>query len=573
MASSGEGSSLASPLLVIDTDLGDDIDDTWALAQALQCEEFRVGYVLTAGHGDHQTRARIAAKVLDAAGAPRDIAIGLGVVQDLPEGRRMMFQEKWAEDMDLTEWSKSRGQVHEDGVGGLLDLVRQTAEPVTVLAIGPLDNIVECLRRDPTFASRCYFVSMLGSVYKGYDGDPNPIVEFNVRKNPLACREVLAAPWLSKTIAPLDTAGLLQLTGAPLTRLLASTAPLARAVVSANNAWLDGMSEERRHRIAIGELSETTSTLFDSVAVHLCRGSLSRMELKVEPLRIDVTDEGMTVPTEDPSAPLVHVATDWNWKDFDSFCEDFVNLLTSNEKRSNAEAAMAGGHDGGFRFYKHLILKKMQDGGRGQVEGEFLQAALDHPVLSNFVPRFEGIFSDEGGHWMKMQNISASFAEPAILDLKMGTQTWEPGCTQKKLESQQKKAKLSTTGSHGVRVVGGKLRTEFGSLLQGVGYKYEKEVRDESELINCLQSFLVTAELRAVFKKKVEELYEWFSHQTEYAFYASSLLLSFDSKIEHPTELRIAMIDFTHVHSGTGKVDDSYLTGLANLRRIMAELV
>ena len=63
--------------VILDTDIGTDIDDTWALAFLLKCPELDVKLITTAS-GDTFERAKIVAKILEIAGRT-DIPIGLGL--------------------------------------------------------------------------------------------------------------------------------------------------------------------------------------------------------------------------------------------------------------------------------------------------------------------------------------------------------------------------------------------------------------------------------------------------------------------------------------------------------------
>ena len=63
--------------IIFDTDIGNDVDDTWAIAMALNCPELELRYVLTAGPGCHDDRAKLVAKLLDAAGVT-GVQIGKG---------------------------------------------------------------------------------------------------------------------------------------------------------------------------------------------------------------------------------------------------------------------------------------------------------------------------------------------------------------------------------------------------------------------------------------------------------------------------------------------------------------
>ena len=63
--------------VIIDTDIGSDIDDTWALAMALGCPEIDVRMVVTCT-GDTHYRAKIVCKFLERVGRT-DIPVGIGL--------------------------------------------------------------------------------------------------------------------------------------------------------------------------------------------------------------------------------------------------------------------------------------------------------------------------------------------------------------------------------------------------------------------------------------------------------------------------------------------------------------
>jgi purine nucleosidase len=64
-------------LVIIDTDIGDDIDDAFALGLALQSPEFRLLGITTA-FGDTKLRAQLSVRLLDAVGRG-DIPVVAGV--------------------------------------------------------------------------------------------------------------------------------------------------------------------------------------------------------------------------------------------------------------------------------------------------------------------------------------------------------------------------------------------------------------------------------------------------------------------------------------------------------------
>ena len=86
----------SSVRLIVDTDLGDDIDDTWALSQLL-AREVDLRLVVTDSHGSEQ-RACVLAKFLALAqrSVPK-IAIG-------PQLQGQILLETWANRSDLEKF-------------------------------------------------------------------------------------------------------------------------------------------------------------------------------------------------------------------------------------------------------------------------------------------------------------------------------------------------------------------------------------------------------------------------------------------------------------------------------------
>src|ERR1700759_1718606 len=85
-------------LVIIDTDIGDDIDDAFALGLAVQSPEFRILGVTTA-FGDTKLRAKLAARFLDAVGR-QDIPVIAGV-ETAAKGK--FSQAEYAERGDAKE--------------------------------------------------------------------------------------------------------------------------------------------------------------------------------------------------------------------------------------------------------------------------------------------------------------------------------------------------------------------------------------------------------------------------------------------------------------------------------------
>ena len=294
--------------VILDTDICDDIDDTWALALLLQSPEFDIKLITTAV-GDTPAKTKVVAKLLETAGR-MDIPIGTGLTTaDMNQGHR---QDEWVKDFDL---SKYAGKIHPDGVQAMIDTIMKSPEPITLIAVGPLPNVAAALERDPNIAKKTRFVGMHGSVHRGYGGRAQPQREYNVVSFIKASQTVFTADW-DMTITPLDTCSLVSLKRDKYKKVFDSANPVAKAVIENYRAWL------KSGKMNEADVNVKSSTLFDTVAVYL---AMSSDLLEMENLGIRVTNDGMTAIDE--KAKKVNCAT--KWKNLGAFEDFLVERLTS----------------------------------------------------------------------------------------------------------------------------------------------------------------------------------------------------------------------------------------------------
>jgi purine nucleosidase len=138
--------------IVLDTDIGDDVDDAFALGLALQSPELKVVGVTTAW-GDTALRARMVRRMLLETGHA-EIPVAEGIVT---KSKTNFSQAKWAEGGPEAPRT--------DGVEFLLNAIRKNPGELTLVAIGPLTNVGAAIERDPeTFRKVKRVVLMGGSV-------------------------------------------------------------------------------------------------------------------------------------------------------------------------------------------------------------------------------------------------------------------------------------------------------------------------------------------------------------------------------------------------------------------------
>eukprot|EP00427_Karlodinium_veneficum_P000386 CAMPEP_0169163248 /NCGR_PEP_ID=MMETSP1015-20121227/58162_1 /TAXON_ID=342587 /ORGANISM="Karlodinium micrum, Strain CCMP2283" /LENGTH=241 /DNA_ID=CAMNT_0009235529 /DNA_START=15 /DNA_END=740 /DNA_ORIENTATION=- len=207
------------------------------------------------------------------------------------------------------------------------------------------------------------------------------------------------------------------------------------------------------------------------------------------------------------------------------------------EQKASASSVheAVGGHDDSVVFEDDVVWKKMQIGVRGSTEFIVLRHFFEDPSAKDVVPALVGIRMDNGSAYIGMKNILHGLQNPALMDVKMGTRTWNTFVPQSKVESQSRKAMETTTGSLGLRVVGGKMINKDGEIERWSYKKTDdpivkvKDLKDSSGLKEIFAEFLCTPTLLRSALENVEKAASFWDSQHKYAFYASSLLFAYDN--------------------------------------------
>jgi purine nucleosidase len=273
-------SKAAAPQLVIlDTDIGDDIDDAFALALLLHSPEVKLLGVTTA-FGDTELRARLVDRYL-AAVHRSEIPVEAGV----PAPAHNVFtQAAYAR--------QAPAHSHGDGVAFLLREIRAHPGQITLIAIGPLFNVQAAIARDPaTFRKLKRVVIMGGSIYRGYDGgnagaNAPPSPEWNIRCDPAGARALLGSG-VPVLMMPLDSTQI-RLPQQDLSTLFSHGSPLTDQLTLLYHQWakLDAGAHSNNDAWRMPTLYDPVAASF---AIHpdIC---------SAQPMRIDVDDKGFTRP-------------------------------------------------------------------------------------------------------------------------------------------------------------------------------------------------------------------------------------------------------------------------------------
>lgn len=265
--------------IVLDTDIGSDIDDAFALALILRSPELDLQAVTTVS-GDTQARARLAAKMLWVAGRG-DVPVAPGE----PGAGPAASQTAWAEGFS------SPSLLREPGVSLLKTKIEEGRGRVVVVAIGPLTNIAALMKQYPEVRKQIrQIVLMGGSFARGYSPGSGPTPEGNIASDVAAAQAVFSSG-VPILMAPLDVTARLQLYPSVLQRVFAQSTPLSNALRAVYALW-----------------GQPTPTLHDPMAVSLL---IDRRLARTRAMAVRVDKDGMTrEQTGKPKNAVVGIETD-----------------------------------------------------------------------------------------------------------------------------------------------------------------------------------------------------------------------------------------------------------------------
>ena len=220
--------------IVLDTDMGSDVDDALCLALALASPEIEVAAVTTVGN-ESAERARISARLLELAGEPQ-VPVFAGCRVPVLAGPG--FNWFGHEGEGITEPGRAPKISDEHAVDALLRL-SHGPEPLDVVAVGPMTNLAVALMKDPDFAGRVRSLTIMGGHIRHaeYGGHVfRPGVDYNLCSDPEASYVVLRSgiPIRLVTADVTLRTGLLE---EDLTRIDSVDTPFHRALAAAIRIW------------------------------------------------------------------------------------------------------------------------------------------------------------------------------------------------------------------------------------------------------------------------------------------------------------------------------------------------
>ncbi|HIE50643.1 MAG TPA: nucleoside hydrolase [Armatimonadetes bacterium] len=210
--------------LILDTDIGDDVDDALALAFALQSPEVNLRAVTTV-HGEVETRARLALKVLHTFGRD-DVPVASGTAKPLFRPRPT-HRPNQAVVLDSEEKLPAPWPGH--AVDLIIETVMNSPGEVVICPVGAQTNLALALAKEPRLVEKARIVFM-GGVFSRMQA------EYNIACDPEAARLVVESG-IPLTMVGLDVTLKCRLTTNQVDALGASDLPSARLLADLIAAW------------------------------------------------------------------------------------------------------------------------------------------------------------------------------------------------------------------------------------------------------------------------------------------------------------------------------------------------
>jgi inosine-uridine nucleoside N-ribohydrolase len=252
--------------ILLDTDIGDAIDDALALGLALNSPELDVRAVTTV-IDDVESKTRLAWKELGIFGR-RDIPLAMGAPEPLLDPVLHTHPKQFEV---LTAADTVPESARRSAVSLIIDTLDRSPGKLTLVAIGPLTNIALALKTDLRIKAKIDRIVLMGGAYQTREA------EYNIQRD-RAAAEIVFGSGVPITAVGLDVTRPCKLREEDLARLRAAGNPRSQFLL-------------RLIALAQAETKEAYPTLYDPLAVAVTfRPELIRTQAG----QVRITPEGIT---------------------------------------------------------------------------------------------------------------------------------------------------------------------------------------------------------------------------------------------------------------------------------------
>lgn len=220
--------------IVLDTDIGSDVDDAMCLALALASPEIEIVAVTTVS-ADTTRRAQIAKRLLELAGRG-DVPVFAGRGNALTPGSTFAWTEKEGDGI-LGDGAPPQIEA-EPGTDAIRRLLREN-DDLEIVAVGPMTNLAVTIAPDPALASRVKGLTIMGGHIRdiAYGGFSFPYgIDYNMCSDREASVRTLQTHVPTRLVTG-DVTLQTWLREEDISRLEESAHPVVQAVTRAIRVW------------------------------------------------------------------------------------------------------------------------------------------------------------------------------------------------------------------------------------------------------------------------------------------------------------------------------------------------
>lgn len=204
-----------------------------------------------------------------------------------------------------------------------------------------------------------------------------------------------------------------------------------------------------------------------------------------------------------------------------------------------------------------------------------------------------GHFGIKENSYILLNNVTKNFSKPCVMDIKLGTQTFEPDAPEEKKSCELKK--YPEQSDFGFRLTAMRIYDPSNAKAGVAGYAYYpkqfgRSLRTRQSIKQALITFFgganlpkdIRANRSAAIQRiltRLKKIKGWFRDNKSFAFYGSSILIVYEGDTVRNevdgVELDMALaniIDFGRVRRQSGG-DFGYLRGLTTLITILEEIL
>lgn len=249
------------------------------------------------------------------------------------------------------------------------------------------------------------------------------------------------------------------------------------------------------------------------------------------------------------------------------------------------------------RFYKPL-----QSNERGSNELTFYTSFSTNTRIPSpirrFFPNFYGtqlVEASDGSSLqphLVLQDFNFGRVNPSIIDIKIGSRTWDPQASEEYIQKGLKKDRETSSLPLGFRLSGFQIYQNRELGFWKPERTFQSLSADEVNLLlrkfvssntsanldlqpDCSFASIVYGGSTGILSQLLE-LKAWFEDQTIYHFYACSVLMTYEKEFVSNGKIpcaEIKLIDFAHVYEGQGVIDHNFLGGLCSLIKFISEIL